>query len=175
MVMAQNELERFLEVWEREAAKTASLLRSLPTDKYDFRPDPEGRSLGELAWHLSEGDAYMTHGIERGAFAFDVRPEGIERPRTVEELAPGYERVHRDALARVRALKPEDLDRTITFFSLGPLPIREILWNLVLFHNIHHRGQLTLLCRLAGGRPIGVYGPTREDMPVPTKSAATTN
>jgi uncharacterized damage-inducible protein DinB len=117
----------------------------------------------------------MTHGIERGAFAFDVRPEGIERPRTVEELAPGYERVHRDALARVRALKPEDLDRTITFFSLGPLPIREILWNLVLFHNIHHRGQLTLLCRLAGGRPIGVYGPTREDMPVPTKSAATTN
>ena len=165
--MALNELDRFLEVWEREAATTAKLLRSLPLDKYDFRPDPEGRSLGELAWHLSEGDAYMTLGIERGAFEFNVKPSGIERPHTVEELAPGYERVHRDAVARVRALKPEDLDRTITFFALGPLPIREILWNMVLLHNIHHRGQLTLMCRLAGGRPIGVYGPTREDLPLP--------
>ena len=159
-----NELEHFINVWEREAAKTVKLLACLPAGQYDFRPDPEGRSLGEMAWHLAEGDAYMTSGIEAADFSMSVRPPGIERPRKIEELAPGYERVHRDAVERIRKLKPEDLDRTIPFMSMGPLAIRDILWDMVLLHNIHHRGQLSLMCRLAGGRPVGVFGPTREDM-----------
>jgi len=167
-----NELDRFIETWEREAAKTVKLLGCLPPDQYDFRPDPEGRSLGELAWHLAEGDAYMTAGVEAGEFSMSSRPPGIERPRKVEELAQGYERVHRDAVARIRKLAPEDLDRSITFMSMGPLTIRDILWNMVLLHNIHHRGQLSLMCRLAGGKPTSVYGPTREEMPLPRKQPA---
>jgi uncharacterized damage-inducible protein DinB len=167
-----DELSRFLNVWEQETAKTVSLLKCLPRDQYDFRPDAGGRSLGELAWHLAEGDAYITHGIERGQFDFGVKPAGIERPRKVEDLAPAFERIHRDAVERVKKLKPEDLDRSITFFALGPLTIRDLLWSLVLMHNIHHRGQLTLMCRLAGGTPAGVFGPTREDMAA-MKAAAT--
>jgi uncharacterized damage-inducible protein DinB len=159
-----DELTHFMKVWEEEAQKTVALLRALPREQYDFRPDTGGRSIGELAWHLAEGDAYMTHGIERGKFEFDTKPPGIERPRKVEELAPGYDRVHRDAVERIRKLKPEDLDRSITFFS-GPTTVRDVLWNFVLLHNIHHRGQLVLMCRLAGGRPTGCFGPTREEMP----------
>ena len=56
--MPMNELEMFLSSWDREAANTVKLLRALPTAQYDFRPDPTGRSLGELAWHLAEGDAH---------------------------------------------------------------------------------------------------------------------
>jgi len=41
----KNELESFNDLWERETAKTIKLLESLPRDGYDFRPDPEGRSL----------------------------------------------------------------------------------------------------------------------------------
>ncbi len=44
-----NELERFMEIWEHEATKTRTLLQALPQESYDFRPDPDGRSLGELA------------------------------------------------------------------------------------------------------------------------------
>ena len=167
-----DELTRFLNVWEQESQKTISLLKCLPRDQYDFRPDPGGRSLGELAWHLAEGDAYITHGIERGQFDFAVKPAGIERPRKVEDLASGYERIHRDAVERVKKLKPADLDRPIEFFTLGPLPIRDLLWSLVLMHNIHHRGQLVLMCRLAGGTPVGVFGPTREQMPAQPPAAA---
>ena len=161
-----DELTRFLNVWDHESQKTLSLLKCLPRDQYDFRPDPGGRSLGELAWHLAEGDAYITHGIERGQFSFDSKPAGIERPRKVEELAPGFERVHRDAVNRVRALTPADLDRSVTFFTGAAVPIRDLLWSFVLMHSIHHRGQLVLMCRLAGGRPTGLFGPTREEMPV---------
>jgi uncharacterized damage-inducible protein DinB len=82
------------------------------------------------------------------------------------------ERIHRDAVSRVRKLKPEDLERALTSFTVGPVSVRDLLWNFVLLHGIHHRGQLVLMCRLAGGRPIGVFGPTREEMPVPQTTSA---
>ena len=170
--MPANELEMFLAAWDREAANTVKLLKALPPAQYDFRPDPGGRSLGELAWHLAEGDAYMSYGIERGQFAMDMKPPNIERPRAIEALAPGYDRVHREAVARIRTLKPEDLDRTISFFT-GPMTIRDILWNAIVGHGIHHRGQLSLMCRLAGGQAPGLYGPNREEMAALRASAAT--
>ena len=104
--MPMNELERFVASWDREAAKTAKVLAALPTTQYNFRPDAGGRSLGELAWHLAEGDAYISYSVERGEFTRSAKPPNIERPRTVEALAPGFERIHREAVARLRTLTP---------------------------------------------------------------------
>ena len=157
-----NELDIFLVSWDREAASTMKLLQSLPAAQYDFRPDPGGRSLGELAWHLAEGDAYISYGIARGEFTMGAKPPNIERPRSVEALAAGYERVHREAVERIRTLTVADLDRTLQFFG-GPSTIRDILATSILAHGIHHRGQLSLMCRLAGGQPPGMYGPNREE------------
>lgn len=76
----------------------------------------------------------------------EPKPPNIERPRAVEALAPGYERVHREAVARIRKLTPADLDRTIQFFT-GPMTIRDIVWSAIVAHGIHHRRQLSLMCR----------------------------
>ncbi len=160
----KNELESFNDLWERETAKTIKLLESLPRDGYDFRPDPEGRSLGDLAWHLAEIEGYGSFGIERGGISPDPRPPGLHRPRTVEELRPGFERIHHDAVERVKKLRPEELDRSITYFSGQPIAIRDVLWDFM--HGIHHRGQLALLCRQSGGRPASMFGPAREAMPL---------
>jgi hypothetical protein len=51
----------------------------------------------------------------------------MTRPRTIEELAPGFARIHADAVARVRKLKAEDLDRPIVFFNGQAMPVRDIL------------------------------------------------
>ncbi len=161
--MSTSELQMFLGVWGAEAQKTLGLLRALPADQYGFRPDPGGRSLGELAWHLAEADAYVSYGIEQGTFARGTKPPGIERPETIEALAPGYERVHADAAQRVGRIPPQDLDRQLTYFDGRTLSIRDLLWSAMLFHNIHHRGQLSVLCRLAGGTAPGMYGPNREE------------
>jgi uncharacterized damage-inducible protein DinB len=160
--MPMNELDMFLNTWERETEGTLKLLKALPSGQYDFRPDAGGRSLGELAWHLAEGDAYMSFGIENGKFDMAAKPPNIERPRTVEGLAPGFERIHNDAVARIRRLKPEDLDRQLPFFGQN-VAIRDILWGMILAHGTHHRGQLSLMCRLAGGQTPGLYGPNREE------------
>lgn len=162
----RNDIQEFLTQWELETDGTLALMRSLPEDQYDFRPDAGGRSLGELAWHLAEVDAYVSLGIAQGGFVFNVKPPHIERPRTIDALAPGFRRVHEDAVVRIAQLDTTDLDREIRYADGELWSVRSLLWRKLLMHAVHHRGQLTLLCRLAGGVPPGLYGRTREETPV---------
>jgi len=159
-----SEIDTFRTVWNSEAATTIRVLEALPPDQYDFRPDAKGRSIGELAWHLSEIDACLTFGIAEGRFSLEDEPPDLKRPREIRLLAPGYRRVHEQALARLSEVRDDQLDRMVTFFDGRQLTIRDILWEQLLHHLIHHRAQLVLLCRLAGGTPPGVYGPNREEM-----------
>ena len=161
--MPSNELDMFLGTWEYEAKNTERLLNALPTTQYDFRPDPKGRSLGELAWHLAEVDAFISRGVATGTFNFEEKIPGLERPRVIAELAPGYKRIHATAVATIKGLKPDHLDKTTSFMG-RPMRNGDILSGVLLRHSIHHRGQLVLLTRLAGGVPPGMYGPTREEM-----------
>jgi len=160
----RRKIDRFLSVWNAEAEKTIRLFEALPRDQYDFRPDPQGRSIGELAWHLSEIDACLTFAIEVGRFSFEDVPPNLKRPRETHLLAPGYRLVHEEAAARIDRLEDTDMDRSVTYFDGTQMTIREILWDALLHHLIHHRGQLVLLCRLAGGVPPGLFGPNREEM-----------
>src|SRR5262245_41377170 len=122
-----NELDQFRGVWDREAQLTIQLLEALPADKYDFRPDPGGRSLGELAWHLSEIEGYISYGITKGAVTFQEAPPNLQRPREVRLLAPGYRRVHDEAVARLADLPAAQLDRELDFADQR-MPVRAILW-----------------------------------------------
>lgn len=159
---AMSELARLVEIWDSEAEKTVRLLESLPPDQYDFRPDPEGRSLGELAWHLAEVEHYWSGRVERELLGTETKVD-LTRPRVIGALAPGYERVHAVAVTRVLPLEPAHLDRRLQVLG-EEASVRDQLWSGTLFHLIHHRAQLVLLSRLAGGAPPGLYGPNREAM-----------
>lgn len=158
-----TELDRFRAVWNAEAEETIRVLEALPS-QYDFRPDPDGRSIGELAWHLSEIDACLSFGIAQGRFRFEDEPPDLKRPREIGLLAPGYRRVHEQAVARLADLPADRFDETVIYFDGRQLTVRDVLWHELLHHLIHHRGQLVMLCRLAGGMPPGLYGPNREEM-----------
>ena len=161
-----SEVEDFLKTWERESKMTSELLRSIPPGQLDFRPDPGGRSLGELAWHLAEIEAIFSTMAEQKKF--QVPPGGLERPGTAQDFVSGYERIHREAVERVRALTPDDLGAKFPFLSGEMISVRNILRYPLLHHLIHHRGQLMMMIRLANGVPSRVYGPNREDgAPVP--------
>ena len=163
----QTELQEFSRHWERETDGTIALMRALPADQYDFRPYPNARSIGELAWHLAEVDAYMTFGIETGEFNFEARkPPHIARPRTIESLAPAFRVVHDEAAARVARLRPEDWERKIRYADGELWSVGDLLWRKLLMHTVHHRGQLMLLCRLVGGVPSALFGRTLEETPV---------
>lgn len=162
----RTELNEFLKYWERHTMGTIALLESLPEAQYDFRPDAGGRSLGELGWHLAEVDAYTSRGIEQGEFVFGPgNPPHVERPKTIAALAPAFRIVHEEALQRVARVRPEDWSREIRYADGSFWTIGDLLWRKMLMHSIHHRGQLSLLCRLAGGVPPELYGRRREETP----------
>jgi len=157
-------LARFLADWNREAQRTIQLLEALPVDQYEFRPDPKGRSIGELAWHLSEIDACLSFGVAERRFRLEDEPPGLARPREIALLAPGYRRIHDQAVARLQGLDDRQLEESVTYFDGRSMTIGEVLRDALLNHLVHHRGQLTLLCRMAGGTPPGTFGPNREEM-----------
>src|SRR5215813_5293171 len=156
-----NPIETFFAVWDREEEKTVQILKTLPPGQYDFRPDPSGRSLGELAWHIAEVDAYVSFGVATGVFPPDTKPPNIQRPMTIEALAPGYERIHQQARERLRMMEP-DFEREMKFLDGSSRTVSFLLWDVMLLHSVHHRGQLSLLVRLAGGVVPSLFGPTRE-------------
>lgn len=159
-----REMDTFRNLWASEAERTIRVLNALPPEQYDFRPDPKGRSIGELAWHLAEIDACLSFGVAKGYFSYDDPVPDLKRPRQIAELAPGYQRIHEQAVARLKDMDDEQLDQNVTFSDGRPMTIRDVLWDELLHHLVHHRGQLTLMCRMASGAPPGIYGPNREEM-----------
>jgi len=158
-----NEIDRFRTVWNMESQLTAKLLEALPADQYDFRPAPGHRSIGEMAWHLAEIEGYTSLGLSKGAVTFQEAPPNMQRPREVRQLAPAYRKVHEEAVARLANLTDDRLDQDIAFADRR-MPLRDALWGGILMHLIHHRGQLSLMCRMAGATPPSIYGPNREEM-----------
>lgn len=163
--MTAEQRTHFIDVWEHDHQRTLAMLGALPSGSYDFRPDATGRSVGELAWHLAEHEGLLTHVAVTGRFdptATRTLP-GLRRPERLEDLVPAFTKVHGDAVARVSSLTAAQLTARIPFI-VGPTEVSELLWTWMLMANVHHRGQLSLLCRLAGGVAPGVYGPNREEM-----------
>jgi uncharacterized damage-inducible protein DinB len=164
-VTQRSEIDVFRDVWNSEAENTAKLLESLPDDQYDFRPDPKGRSIGEMAWHLSEIDACLSYGVAEHRFSYtDEVPHLEKRPKETKLLAPGYRRVHEASVKALEGVDNAQLDDAITFSDGRKMTIRDVLWDELLHHHIYHRGQLAMLCRMAGGAQPGTYGPNREEM-----------
>lgn len=161
--MIQDELQGFFATWSREADETVALLRTIPEGQYDYRPVPGWRSIGEMAWHLAEGDAYTALLVAQGKLDPTDRPPGVERPREVAALASGYARVHADARARLGNLTPADLPKKLKYFDGSERSVSHVLWEGILYHHLHHRGQLSLMIRMAGGAPDGMYGPNLEE------------
>ena len=91
--------------------------------------------------------------------------------------AEGLEDVPTGVRDRHAALSEELTAHRFRYYVLDSPTISDgefdVLWHELLHHLIHHRAQLVLLCRMAGGTPPGFYGPNREEMQALQSKAAT--
>ncbi|HYW82086.1 MAG TPA: DinB family protein [Spirochaetia bacterium] len=152
-------IAEFVEDWTRESAISLKVQRVLTDPSLQQKTDPEGRTLGSLAWHMviMIGLTGSTVGLE-----VDAPPRGTDAPASAALIADAYEKAARSMSEQASArLKDAQLPSEISYFG-RTLPMARILDSLIR-HQIHHRAQMTVLLRQAGLVPPGVYGPSREE------------
>ena len=160
-----DELTRFLNVWEQETAKTAKLLNCLPRDQYDFRPDAGGRSLGEPAWHLAEGDATSRTASSAAS--------SISGPSPPASSGPEQSKSSRRRSSACTATPSSASRNSSPRISTGRL--RSSQWGRSRFRrsavelraDARHPSSRPARADVPAlrGTPVGVFGPTREQMP----------
>lgn len=156
---------QLLQSLEHEHRTTMQVLRALPGDRLDFKPHDRSRSARDLAWHI----AYAPYGLARVIAAANFQEYGKEPvPATLDEILAGCESYHQKTREVLSRLTQEQLAASIPLPNGARVPCAGFLWSGVLFHVIHHRGQLSVYVRLMGGKVPSIYGPSADDNPFGT-------
>jgi uncharacterized damage-inducible protein DinB len=155
--------EIFERIWQREAKTTARVIRAFPANKLEFKPHERSRSIRDLAWQCVIDERVIEKIIE-GASNLRNVPASPPPPETMEEIALAYEKAHREASEKMR--RPEtQFSRSVTVTMRGgsiQLEQAETIWGNLL-DQVHHRGQLTVYLRQAGGKVPSIYGPSGDE------------
>lgn len=153
---------QILKTLEHENQATMKALKALPADKLDYKPHERSRSARELAWHI----AYSPYGCSRvvatGKFENFAEPNP---PATLAEIVAGRESYYQKAREELSRLTPQQLEASLALPNGQQIPCAAIMWSFVVFHEIHHRGQLSVYIRTAGGKVPSIYGPSADDNP----------
>lgn len=152
-------IDDFLAVWDYEAEATLKVLGCLTDESLQRRLHPDVRTLGRLAWHITQTIPQM--GSRTG-----LQVEGPGKEAPVPESASDLAERYREAAGSLgRAVREHwtDEDLTVEDDMIGERwPRGRSLW-VIVGHQAHHRAQMMTLMRIAGLPVPGVYGPARED------------
>ncbi len=154
-----NNLDDFFKEWKEEEQATQKVLDML-TDESLSQPVGEGyRTLGRLAWHVATAlDEMIGHtGLQFSAARF-----GNPVPDTAQEIAEAYRFSNQ---SMVTAMRENWTDETLAeeYNMYGEMWSVETILKVLMLHQIHHRGQMTVLMRQAGLKVPGLYGPSKEE------------
>ena len=141
---------------------TLAVAEDIPEDKYNFRPTPETRSVGELLAHiaLSNGFQKQIHAEERRTNLEGFDFPSLMKRLSAEEKAPRtkaqvIELLTKDGDAWAKWMEGLDdnfLGEVVTMPPTATPPARtrfDMLLS-VKEHEMHHRGQLMLIERILG-------------------------
>jgi uncharacterized damage-inducible protein DinB len=134
-------------------------LRVLTDASLQKEVGPGARTLGRLGWHLVTSVAEMMErtGLDIGGVRPDSRP-----PAHAAEIVAAWEDAAASLDEQVR-LHWSDAHLETEDDMYGERWKRGFTLLVLLLHQAHHRGQMTVLMRQAGLPVPGVHGPSREE------------
>ncbi|HWR82993.1 MAG TPA: DinB family protein [Candidatus Deferrimicrobium sp.] len=152
-------IAQFVEAWNEESRITREVMTALTDKSLSQEITPGHRTLGRLAWHLVTSIPEMMQ--HTGIKLEEVKPDSA-LPKSAGAIAAAYAAVASAMLARLRAeWKDESLG--IRDEMYGEKWERRFTLQVLVQHQIHHRGQMSVLMRQAGLRVPSIYGPAKED------------
>jgi uncharacterized damage-inducible protein DinB len=147
---------------KRERKAFVNVLKAVPQDRLDYRPEPRSRTAVELAWLIAFADSALLPLIEKGSAEWKEAPA----PAKVEEIVAAYERNAKAVDDLIARTSDQAWEQKVKFFFGTPEPWQDTLENFVwgfLHDAIHHRGQLTTYLRPMGSKVPSIYGPSADD------------
>jgi uncharacterized damage-inducible protein DinB len=138
-----------LSKWAQTRAGLLATIDKFSADELSYRPVPKGYSVAETILHIAnEEDGEIRFGITRELRAF---PSPFEAQRYRDKIAiiATLNEVHARTIAYLQGLNDRDLRAAIQT-PWGEVHSQiELCWH-VLEHEIHHRGELSLVLGLLG-------------------------
>ena len=155
--------QQFIDSLRREYQTTRKVVAAFPVEQAELKPHPRSNSARQLVWTFAVEEylilAALKNQLNLGA-GFPKAPE------TWTEVVSAFEQNHAQLMSALESAADDDFGGTVKFFT-GPgtvadLPKMEFLW-FMLCDQIHHRGQLSVYVRMAGGKVPSIYGPSADE------------
>ncbi len=161
-------LADFEKNWANESRATLRLLDAVTDASLKQAVTPEDRTLGRVAWHITTSIHEM---MGRTGLSLKGPAPDAPVPPTAAAIRAGYAEVAKSIVEQITS-SWTDATLSIEDDMYGEKWKRGTTLMVLMHHEIHHRGQMTVLMRQAGLRVPGVYGPSREEwvnygMPAP--------
>jgi len=152
--------------FDHEMGATRRLLDRVPDDRLMWKPHERSRSFAALATHLANLPTWGTLILTEARFDLTaLRPPASELGSRADILASfdANARKTRDSIDRSDAelLAPWSLRRGSQ--EVFAMPRVTAFRTFVLYHTVHHRGQLSVYLRLNGVAVPAIYGPSADE------------
>ncbi|WP_230632930.1 DinB family protein [Paenibacillus athensensis] len=148
-----------MENYRHESAATQRLFDRLTDASLAQAVAADHRTIGRIAWHLATMPYEMP---SLAGLALPVPCDVHQAPASAAVIADTF---RQSTAALLAALPVQWTDATLaeTRMMYGQVWPNGLMLHLLIAHEIHHRGQLTVLMRQAGLRVPDMYGPVYED------------
>lgn len=149
----------FLTDWKSEVENTLKIFRALTDDSLTPKVHPDVRSLGRLAWHITQTLTEMPARV--GLFDHDIL-ENSPCPQTVAEIINTYTEYTKLLAEAVKQNWTDDnLIEVVEIY--GEHWTKGFVLTVLVTHQIHHRAQMTVVMRQLGIKVPGTFGPAKEE------------
>ena len=154
-----RKIEDFLKAYENVTEGTSRLFAALD-DKALGQAVSEGyRNVGQIAWHIVVTVPEM---MSKTGLKVSSVNEQAPPPASAAEIQRAYHQVASELAETVKTgWKDETLAHEDEMY--GQKWARGLTLTALIDHEIHHRGQITVLLRQAGRRVPGLMGPSKEE------------
>jgi len=162
--MSPAEAKRqYLEVFQTELPTTLKVMKAYPAGKDGFQPHEKSSTAVRLVHTFSRENGAVIAAL-RGKWK--IPPSFPPAPPTYAEAVDAYERGARELIRTVESAPDSKLLESVPFFTgpkqMGERRILDVMW-FMLLDSIHHRGQLSVYVRMAGGKVPSIYGPSADE------------
>lgn len=151
-----RKIEDFEKAMEGEIKFTHSVLSALTDESLKQSVNNDHRNIGRIAWHICE-----TYGEMMSQIGLQLEQVKAPIPDSANAIADKYQELAGSALKQIKEnWNDESLVKEDELY--GEKWMRGNTLMIFIKHEIHHRGQITVLMRQAGVKVPDIYGPAYE-------------